>query len=65
MDFASINTEMNDQSSLIQKEEMKKLKKDNLTYQEAINRLVDHILSQPGLSKAIGISDETNDKLMQ
>jgi hypothetical protein len=27
------------------KEDMKKLKKENITYQETINRVVDHILS--------------------
>jgi hypothetical protein len=45
------------------KEDLKKLKKENLTYQETINRMVDHILSQPGLLKAIGITEENNDKL--
>lgn len=44
---------------------MKKLRKENVTYQETINRVVDHILSQPGLLKAIGITDENNEKLMQ
>lgn len=49
----------------INKEDFKRLKKENLTYQETINRLVDHILTQPGLFKAIGLSDETNEKLLQ
>lgn len=48
----------------ILKDDLKKYKKENMTYQETINRLVDHILSQPGLFKAIGLTEETNDKLM-
>lgn len=42
---------------------MKKLKKENFNYQETINRLVDHILSQPGLIKILGLNDEMNDKI--
>lgn len=38
--------------------DLKKLKKDNQTYQETINRLIDHILSQPALSKALGLTEE-------
>jgi len=40
------------------KDDLKKLKNENLTYQETINRLVDHILSQPGLMKFIGLTEE-------
>lgn len=47
------------------REDLKKMRKDNMTYQETINRLVDHILSQPGLFKIIGLTEETNEKLMQ
>lgn len=41
-------------------EELKKLKKENINSIETINRMVDHILSQPSITKAIGISDEIN-----
>lgn len=34
-----------DESNASNKDDLKKLKKDNITYQETINRLVDHILS--------------------
>lgn len=47
------------------KDDFKKLKKENLTYQETINRLVDHILTQPSFFRAIGLTEETNEKLMQ
>ena len=44
---------------------MKKLKKENINFQETINRLVDHILSQPGLMKIIGINDDIYEKIQQ
>jgi hypothetical protein len=44
-------------------EDLKKMKKENMTYQETINRLVDHILSQSGLMKILGLSDEMNEKI--
>ena len=53
------NTDMN------MKEDLKRMKKENMTYQETINRVIDHILSQPGLLKAIGLTEENNEKLMQ
>lgn len=37
----------------------------NMAYQETINRLVDHILSQPGLMKILGIPDDMSDKIQQ
>jgi hypothetical protein len=44
-------------------QEFKKLKKENINYQETINRIVDHIINQPGLMKVLGWTEEANERI--
>ena len=46
-------------------DDVRKMKKENMNYQETINRLVAHLLSQPGHKKVLGLSEEMTEKIQQ